>query len=159
MACLLVPAAEAVITTIVNKNIKNRKSSEIASEQILLNSHSDYPLNLAFTQEKTNNEETTISSGNTFKSLGIVFKDKLNWLSNMLWGGSALLAIEHIWHGEIVPFFPFLTGLNSANETKAMLTEMATAGVGMSVLVTGFWAGICVASYKLVNRKTISETL
>ena len=28
------------------------------------------------------------------------FSDKLGWLNKMLWGGSALLAFEHIWHGE-----------------------------------------------------------
>ncbi len=37
------------------------------------------------------------------------FTRKLKWLSNMLWGGSALLAFEHVWHGEVVPWFPFLT--------------------------------------------------
>ena len=39
----------------------------------------------------------------------IPFSRKLNWLSKLLWGGSILLAFEHVWHGEVVPFFPFLT--------------------------------------------------
>lgn len=26
----------------------------------------------------------------------------MNWLNNMLWGGSALLAFEHVWHGSVV---------------------------------------------------------
>jgi len=33
----------------------------------------------------------------------------LGWLTNMLWGGSLLLAFEHVWHGEETPWFPFLT--------------------------------------------------
>lgn len=41
------------------------------------------------------------------KNSGIPFSRKLKWLTNMLWGGSALLAFEHLWHGEIVPFFLF----------------------------------------------------
>lgn len=40
----------------------------------------------------------------------IPFSRKLKWLSNLLWGGTGLLAFEHVWHGEIVPYFPFLTG-------------------------------------------------
>ena len=40
----------------------------------------------------------------------IPFSRKLKWLKNMLWGGAALLAYEHVWHGEVVPWFPFLTG-------------------------------------------------
>ena len=37
------------------------------------------------------------------------FVKKAKWLTNTLWGGSALLAFEHAWHGEIIPVFPFLT--------------------------------------------------
>lgn len=32
----------------------------------------------------------------------IPFSRKLKWLKNMLWGGAALLAYEHVWHGEVV---------------------------------------------------------
>ena len=70
----------------------------------------------------------------------IRFSTKLGWLNKMLWGGSALLVFEHIWHGEIVPFFPFLTGAMNGEDTVGMLQEMSTVGVGMSLLVTGVWA-------------------
>ena len=50
--------------------------------------------------------------------------EKLGWLNKMLWGGSALLAFEHLWHGEVVPFFPFLSAMESAEETASMLHEM-----------------------------------
>lgn len=70
----------------------------------------------------------------------IRFSTKLGWLNKMLWGGSALLVFEHIWHGEIVPFFPFLTGAMNGEDTAGMLQEMSTVGVGMSLLVTGVWA-------------------
>ena len=58
---------------------------------------------------------------------------------NMLWGGALLLAIEHIWHGEVVPWPPFLTAMQTPDEIPVMLGEMATIGVGMAVLVTAVW--------------------
>ncbi|MDE6424899.1 MAG: hypothetical protein K2K89_02005 [Ruminococcus sp.] len=102
MACFLVPAAEAVITTITKKVISKKQ---------------------------TENQE-------------INFSVKLGWLNKMLWGGSALLAFEHIWHGEITPFFPFLTDAVNSADRLAMLQEMAVSGVGMSVLVTAVWFGM-----------------
>ncbi len=65
---------------------------------------------------------------------------KLRWLSWMLWGGTALLAIEHIWHGEVVPWPPFLTAMSNPADTQAMLHEMATHGVLMASMVTMAWA-------------------
>lgn len=65
---------------------------------------------------------------------------KMGWLNNMLWGGSALLAFEHVWHGEITPWFPFLTNAANPADAAAMLRELATSGVGMALLVTAVWA-------------------
>ena len=62
---------------------------------------------------------------------------KLNWLNYMLWGGVILLAFEHIWHGEVTPWFPFLTAMSDPQDASEMFHEMATVGVSMSVLVTG----------------------
>ena len=81
------------------------------------------------------------------------FSDKLGWLNKMLWGGSALLAFEHIWHGEVIPVFPFLTAVQNG-ETSEMLAEMGTAGVGMAVLVTLIWGGMLAASHVIESRKT-----
>ena len=66
----------------------------------------------------------------------IPFSRKLKWLKNMLWGGAALLAYEHVWHGEVVPWFPFLTAAANPEDTAVMLHEMATVGVTMALLVT-----------------------
>ena len=70
---------------------------------------------------------------------GYCWTRKLTWLMNMLWGGVALLAVEHMWHGEVVPFPPFLTAMNNPADIPEMLHEMATAGVGMAALVTVVW--------------------
>jgi len=69
------------------------------------------------------------------------FLSRLGWLRDMAFGGSFLLAIEHVWHGEIVFSYPFLTAVENG-ETGEMLREMATSGVAMAVLVTAVWAGI-----------------
>ncbi len=70
------------------------------------------------------------------------FTRKLKWLSNMLWGGSALLAFEHVWHGEIAPWFPFLTAMNDPADTAEMLAEMGSVGVTMALLITAAWGGM-----------------
>ncbi len=114
MACFIVPAAEAVITTIATKVVKHK-------------------------EEKSGCESSEV---NTLR-----FSGKLKWLSNMLWGGSALLAFEHLWHGEIVPWAPFLTGAADAESTAAMLGEMATVGVGMALLVTAVWGVMATAAH------------
>lgn len=83
----------------------------------------------------------------------IPFSAKLKWLTWMLWGGVILLAFEHIWHGEVVPYFPFLTAMLDPNDAMEMLHEMATVGVGMAVLITAVWGVICVAADHIVKRE------
>ena len=123
MACFVVPAAEAVVTTVVHKLVTAKEKKEgITSQQ-----HGDL-------------------------STKIPFSHKLKWLNNMLWGGSALLAFEHIWHVEVTPWFPFLSSADSASETAEMLHEMSTAGVAMAVLVTGVWLGIATISSFIEKR-------
>ncbi len=89
----------------------------------------------------------------------IPLSKKLGWLSNMLWGGSALLAFEHVWHGEVVTWFPFLTAMADKKETIEMLKEMGTVGVSMAVLVTVVWAIICAGAEHLEKsgRNEVSE--
>ena len=38
---------------------------------------------------------------------GLKWSRRLSWLNKMLWGGSIMLALEHVWHGEVVPWPPF----------------------------------------------------
>ena len=89
------------------------------------------------------------------------FSTKIGWLNKMLWGGSALLAFEHVWHGEVVPFFPFLTAVENG-EVSQMLHEMATAGVSMALLVTAVWGimvGVVSIFEKRADKSTGSATL
>ena len=78
---------------------------------------------------------------------------KLSWLSYMLLGGSFLLMFEHIWHGEIVPWFPFLTAMSDHADMMEMFHEMATVGVCMALLITFVWAGVCIVAEKIARRE------
>lgn len=82
---------------------------------------------------------------------------KMGWLNNMLWGGSALLAFEHVWHGEVQPFFPFLTAASDPESTAEMLHEMATSGTAMAAVVTLAWAGLCAAVSAIQKRGKTKE--
>ena len=88
--------------------------------------------------------------------------ERVGRLEKMLYGGSFLLAIEHLWHGEISFLPPFLTALNSPAEISVMLQELASVGVGMALLVTGVWAlaeGAAASVKRLLRkRKTAAES-
>ena len=87
-------------------------------------------------------------------------RQKIGVLEKMLYGGSFLLAIEHIYHGEVTFLPPFLTALSSPADTSVMLHEMATSGVGMALLVTGVWAigvGVSALMKKLSKKNAASE--
>lgn len=87
----------------------------------------------------------------TERSLNLV--RKLTWLTNLLWGGALLLAFEHLWHGEVIPYFPFLSALTERSTTQQMLFEMGTVGVGMALLVTAVW-GIGLALIRASERRS-----
>ena len=83
----------------------------------------------------------------------IPLSQKLRWLYTLLWGGVLLLAFEHLWHGEVTPWFPFLTAASDPAETAVMLSEMSTAGVTMAVLVTVVWIGMGLVAKRAANSQ------
>lgn len=117
MACFIVPAAEAAVTTIVKK-VVDKKGNHTDGKNI--------------------------------------FAEKLGRLNGLLWGGSGLLAFEHLWHGEIKPFFPFLTAAENPADLVQMFHEMSISGTSMAVLVTGVWAATVIAENCIV-KKTVRE--
>ncbi len=102
------------------------------------------------TEEKR--EIKAIEEGKHVDELKIPLSRKLRWLTNMLIGGAFLLMFEHIWHGEIVAWFPFLTAMENAEDAAEMFHEMATVGVTMAVLITVVWIGMCIAADSIVKR-------
>ncbi len=127
MACFLVSAAEAVVVTAVEKVAEKKKENEVKSSESVL------------------------------EEVKIPLSRKLRWLTYMLWGGAVLLAFEHIWHGEIVPWFPFLTAMSDPADAAEMFHEMATVGVCMAVLVTVVWLVMCKVADFIAKRPATSD--
>ena len=90
------------------------------------------------------------------REVRIPWSRKLKWLSHMLWGGVILLAFEHVWHGEVVAWPPFLTAMSDAGATAEMLHEMATVGVCMALLITAVWFGVCKVA-DVLARRTVEQ--
>lgn len=134
MACFLVSVAEAAVVTVVEKAVKKHEEKSI--DKVVAEDSSD----LDQVSEVTH---TPLSR-------------KLSWLRNMLLGGSVLLLFEHIWHGEIVPFFPFLTAMSDPADMMEMFKEMATVGVCMALLITFVWGIICFA-VSVIEKRTVSS--
>lgn len=129
MACFTVPVAEAIVTTVAARVIKKREQKA----------------------------QLRPEGAHTAEAPRISLSEKLGWLNMMLWGGSLLLLLEHIWHGEVVPWFPFLTAAASPEDTREMLHEMATVGVGMAIVVTAVWAVMAIAADIITRRPAEAE--
>ena len=132
MACFIVPTVEAIVVTVVKKVIEKK--------------------------EKQPEEVSVVLDGTPETAYKVPFSRKLKWLTNLLWGGSALLAFEHVWHGEVVPWFPFLTAASNPEDAAEMLHEMATVGVSMALLVTLVWLGMVGISSLIEKRAAKEET-
>ena len=126
MACFTVPAVEAIVVSVAKKVIEKK--------------------------EKQPEEVDIVLDGTPETAYKIPFSRKLKWLTNLLWGGSALLAFEHVWHGEVVPWFPFLTAAADPADAAEMLHEMATVGVSMAALVTLVWLAMLGVSAVIEKR-------
>jgi len=90
-------------------------------------------------QKVVENKEKKVGKEKTTNT-GLSWSRKLSWLNKMLWGGTALLALEHVWHGEVVPWPPFLAAMENPADVAPMLHEIATIGVAMAITVTVVWA-------------------
>ena len=124
MACFLVSAAEAVVVTGIEKHEAKKEKIQIESGKM-----------------DVEPDKVPLSR-------------KLKWLTFMLWGGVILLAYEHVWHGEVVPWFPFLTAMSDPGDAAEMFHEMATVGVTMAVLITVTWLVMCKVSDAIMARKS-----
>lgn len=98
MACLVAPAAVAVITTAVRKKVPA--------------------------------------------------KYHIDWLLWMLWGGVAMLIVDHVLNGEIVPYFPFFTA-----GYRVVLKEILSVGVPMTIFIFCLWGMMVHFSILAEKRK------
>ena len=98
--------------------------------------------------EKKN--ELTISEPKEYKfGSEVKWSKKLAYLELMLWSGSFVLAGEHVLHGEVSPYPPFLTAAGEGPEAVSeMLTEMGTVGVVMLAALVATWVvGVLVIDF------------
>ena len=128
MACFLVSTAEAIVVTVAAKIIQGNEKSA-ASVKLEKKAESELKPDKRLPWSK-----------------------KLMLLAKMLWGGAFLLCYEHIWHGEVVPWFPFLTAMNDPGDTAEMLEEMGSIGVTMAIIVTVVWAIMMIVSDQIMKR-------
>lgn len=126
MACFIVPAAEAIAATVAVHILESKEKKAEAMCVV-----------------------------NDVKHIKTGFSRKIKWLSKLLWGGSSLLAFEHVWNGEVQPWFPFLTAAGTP-ESTAVLHEMSTVGVGMALTVTAAWLGMITVSH--ISEKNTNHT-
>ncbi len=131
MACFIVPAVEAIVVSVAKKVIEKK--------------------------EKQPEEVSVVLDGTPETAYKVPRSRKLYWLTSLLWGGSALLAFEHVWHGEVVPWFPFLTAAADPADAAEMLHEMATVGVSMAALVTLVWLAMLGVSAVIEKRALKAE--
>lgn len=150
MACVAVPIVEGILVKTAEWILVQKERKEEArikaikgevDGKILMNDEEGYSFELK--NENFPEGERNLSLKHSGREVGLSLRKKLHLLSNFLFSGSILLVFEHFWHGEIVPFFPFLTGARSPEDTYTMLQEMSTVGVSMALLITVIWAIYC----------------
>lgn len=129
MACFVGPLAEAVVVTVVKKVVDKKEGKN---------------------KEGKNKENDT--SVKRFS-----WSQRLSWLKSMLWGGSLLLILEHIWHGEVVLWPPFLTAMMNPDDIAPMKHEILTIGTAMSVFVTLIWVVMVIVAEQ--RSKTTNKIL
>jgi hypothetical protein len=130
MACFLVPATEAIVATIARRAVIKKEEKALEAD----------------TGDRLEIPEK------------VPFSRKLKWLTNLLWGGTVLLAFEHVWHGEVVPWFPFLTAASDPASASEMLHEIATTGVLMAAAVTAVWLVMLAVSGAIEKRRETPQT-
>ena len=113
MACFLVSAAAGIGVTAAKYIVKHHEKKN----ELKVNEPKDYKF------------------GSEVK-----WSKKLAYLELVLFSGSFVLAGEHMIHGEVVPFPPFLTAMSDPADATEMLHEMGTTGVLMLGLLVAAWA-------------------
>ena len=86
-------------------------------------------------------------------------KLKLSVLNSMLWGGVVILAAEHVFHGEITAWAPYLTAMSSPADTAVMLSEIASVGGSMTIAITLSWMGLLAVSTLMTKRVAVTDQL
>ncbi len=82
-----------------------------------------------------------------------IWAKQLPTLEKFLWGGTAMLVVDHIINGEVTWRYPFFTALGQAGGAEVMLREMLTVGLPMSVVATLIWAVYVLAKSPALKKQ------
>jgi len=82
---------------------------------------------------------------------------KIGWLNIMLWGGSAMLIIDHILNGELVLYPPFLTAMQNPADFPSMIQEIVIVGGAMTLTVIVLWAILVAVTSKITQSSKQTE--
>ena len=131
MGCFVAPLTEAILVTASALIVKKREKK-----------HQDQSQNMQVLEKEDH------ASNRLFR------------LSKLLFGGSILLIFEHIWHGEVVPYFPFFTAVSEGEDAVVeMFKEIGTAGVSMAALCTLVWGVIEIIRYMFAKKNVKKEVI
>ncbi len=128
MACFIAPAGVALVTTVARKIV-----------------------------EKRENDPSAHGAERRPDKMPGKWTQRLGWLNTMLWGGVAMLVLEHVVSGELVPWPPFLTALQTPGGAGAALREIAIIGGGMTAAVCAVWAVMVLVAELKSRSKRIPE--
>jgi hypothetical protein len=128
MACFIAPAGVALVTTVVRKIV-----------------------------EKRENDPSGRGAERRPDKMPGKWTQRLGWLNTMLWGGVVMLVLEHVVNGELVPWPPFLTAMQTPEGAGAALREIAVIGGGMTAAVFVVWAVMVLVAELKSRAKRVSE--
>lgn len=74
----------------------------------------------------------------------------ISWLNTMSFGGTVALIVEHVAHGEVVPWPPFFTAMSNPADTAAMFREILTVGVPMAIALVIVWVVMVLVYEKVI---------
>lgn len=100
-----------------------------------------------------------VTTGIQLSARGIAQKLKLSLLNSLLWGGVVLLAVEHVWHGEITAWPPYLTAMATPADTAVMLSEVATVGTSMALVISATWLTTLAVTTLMTKRVAFTDEL
>lgn len=155
MACFIAPAAEAIVVSAVRHTHEKHERAHVDEAKEISHEISGDSNPVRQTDNLSHGLSIGLSSKLTFSEY---LMTRLRVLSNLLWGGCFLLLIEHIWHGEIVPWFPFFTAVQTPDGTLEMFGEIATVGTTMAVVVTIAWVVGSAVCYHLEKKQGFLST-
>lgn len=106
---------------------------------------------------------TPLVTGIVIKLIKRIWKNSVNYrldiLEIMLITGAVILAIEHLWHGELVPYPPFLTAMQNPYDLSGLLSEISIVGSSMTATVVLAWFSITAFNNRVKLKQSMHKVL